>query len=548
MRAADWPARPHVVTGGLEHPGSVRPMRETATMVLPSGAPKGKETLLQALFPMCPLGLPSEPSVVVTHTKCLGNEVACLRDRVLMACPIPEALAVSQFAVVMRTIAQHIVRKVGYLTRYSRGRVLRHMAARHGLGLYGPACASLQSQPLTSLDARVKMFVKVEKHLWDGVSPPPCPRAIQYRGPRFNLEVGRYLLPIEGAIYAYLREDNELQLYTSKGVTPRGRAELIVRLWDRYASPAALCIDASRFDAHVRSEHLSAEHRIYQAFFPGDHYLQWLCHAQRRNAGEGQFGTRYQLIAGRMSGDVNTALGNTLIQLGVLATCVGAAQVSILAEGDDALVFGNRQEILRLATSVPAAALRLGFSLKVALAESLDSVEYCSGSPVELRPGQWDMLRAFPKPLITDCWSPRLVHGEEALARKARATAVCYALAYDGHPLYAAWARYALSWTRPVSFARRSWDPDLWPVKTGVVAERLAQHGAGPMSSREIALASDVAVASAAIAWDLDASWIRSAEDALQRAQGPWPDGLTPLDQHSLRSVAGELLRGVAAV
>ena len=54
---------------------------------------------------------------------------------------------------------------------------------------------TLLHSPLCSRDARIKGFVKVEAT--DGLSKDPDPRLISTRDPRYGLELGRFLSPVE---------------------------------------------------------------------------------------------------------------------------------------------------------------------------------------------------------------------------------------------------------------------------------------------------------------------------------------------------------------
>jgi hypothetical protein len=66
--------------------------------------------------------------------------------------------------------------------------------------VYQRAVDSLRSEPVRRDDARIKPFVKAEK-INVSKKPDPCPRLIQPRSPRYNVEVGVYLKPLERLVY-----------------------------------------------------------------------------------------------------------------------------------------------------------------------------------------------------------------------------------------------------------------------------------------------------------------------------------------------------------
>lgn len=66
--------------------------------------------------------------------------------------------------------------------------------------IYQDAVTSLASRVVERRDANLKTFVKAEK-INISKKPDPAPRVIQPRTPRYNVEVGRFLRPLEHHIY-----------------------------------------------------------------------------------------------------------------------------------------------------------------------------------------------------------------------------------------------------------------------------------------------------------------------------------------------------------
>lgn len=354
------------------------------------------------------------------------------------------------------------------------------MIQRHGRGLYGPALESLRSRPLERRDARVSLFLKAEKWQLPAGTELKTPRAIQFRGPRYNICLARYLAPLEKRLYSLLQRSHTRQrLYSSKGLCPTARAQQVRRLWERHPRPAVLCLDSSRFDAHVSEGVLRAEHSVYQELSRADRHLSWLLGLQRRNRGRGVHGTEYFLRGGRMSGDVNTALGNTVVNGGMLWLACRGEVADILVEGDDALVFAPLEVCRRLADRLPVALERWGFELRVSsIARTLGEISYCSSAVIAVGADLALSVREWPKPLVTDCWTVKPVTGR-AVAKKAYTLAVGLWYLYRGVPVYQAWAEYLLSWVGPTKvdpWYDREWWRRVQEAMAGPACEATAQH------------------------------------------------------------------------
>jgi hypothetical protein len=391
------------------------------------------------------------------------------------------------------------------------------MMKKHGPKLYGQALESLQKEPLTELDARVKLFLKAEKWRRPPHSSLKTPRAIQYRGPRYNIMAGTFLSPLEEELYPRLSDPqrNETRLFSSKGLTPNARASLVVNLWNRHPRPAALCLDHSRWDAHVSLPALRAEHSVYRILCGGNsHLLSWLLRLQEVNEGTGAHGTRYKLEGSRMSGDVNTALGNTVLNALVLKAALGAEadQLDILVDGDDGLVFGPLEVLKRVEGPLREGTLALGFELKCSFAHVLEEIDFCSGGVLTSEAGVL-AVREWPKPLNTDCWTAKPMSGLKAIAEKGYTTAVGLWYLYRGNPVYQAWAEYLLSHSAPAKLD--PWYDRNWYLRMAEVAAEEADS-----------VVTTGARASFACWSGVPPSEQLEMEALLAKSRGPWP--ITP--------------------
>lgn len=152
-------------------------------------------------------------------------------------------------------------------------------------------------------------------------------------------------------------------------------------------------IDASRFDAHVSQQMLQVEHAVYKRCYPGDRLLQQVLDLQLVNRGHTSNGIAYKCPGGRMSGDMNTALGNCLLML--IFTTVTMEQLgfnnkqwNMLCDGDDTLIFISERHASYLRTNFAGIFERAGMTIKLENeATSLHQISFCQGRIVDCEDG-----------------------------------------------------------------------------------------------------------------------------------------------------------------
>lgn len=434
---------------------------------------------MQRLLPVAPPGLAREVGEVAVHANTPDAELLTLTNRLLMLVPKPSEEGQRELERGLGLLIPALRQSVGLVLPWSRARSARHFIARKGPGLYGRAFLSLKEDPLSSKDHQVSMFLKAEKWVLMPGEPLKPARAIQFRGPRYNIELGRYLLPLEELLWSNLghggvRIRDQVWLHSSKGLTPNARARQVRALWDRYPGARALCLDHSRFDAHLSEEVLRMEHRVYTGLLGGARLLRWLLAAQCRTKGSTKHGRKYRTSGGRCSGDVNTALGNTIVSgLVLIAASHDISELSILVEGDDGVVFGPGPVIQHLGQVLAGRVLAYGFELKISEARTLGEIDYCSGRVI-VGEGDPRWVRAWPKPFTTDPWTARPVQGAKARTAKAYTMAVSAWVQYRGVPVYQAWGEWLMSHVPPGKFD--PWyDRDL-TVRLAPLLSQLAQE------------------------------------------------------------------------
>lgn len=460
---------------GLE-PGQGRLEGGGAICIIPIRLAKPEHTLievdskkersnrvLQRLFPSRQIPLPElQCTTTVVHENSRQSEYICLRNRVLMLTP--------KFSrVVSGDLSKSALEIATWLNEWCQSPLMttreatEHMVLKHGPGPYKKAGLSLINNPVEMEDTKIKFFIKAEKWRLEPGEYLKEPRAIQSRNPRYNIMLARFLVRIEEGLTAAGNTSvspNALRLYTTKGLNGSKKAQLIADIWNRYPRAAALSGDYSRFDAHVSREVLLAEHSVYKFIHKPNRLLNWLLAAQLKNRGRTRFGWKYTVSACRMSGDVNTSLGNTICNWMVLRSVTREYPVSCIAEGDDSLIIGNLEDILALSKTMSEDIKSYGMTFEYSLSRSFTDLDYCSARYIcpDTKPMQ---IREWPKPLQTDALVCLPVIGRRAVLEKAYTVATGCCVMYRGQPVYQAWASYLCSWSAPtkidLNYDRSKW-------------------------------------------------------------------------------------------
>jgi len=289
--------------------------------------------------------------------------------------------ALSGFARVLRFKLHHAspVERHAYVAATYSGRKL---------AVYQNAVAKLDRRGLLASDSFISTFLKWEKILVQ--AKRAVPRVIQPRGPAYNVELGRYLHPIEHLVYHSI--DQVFGHPTvMKGLNSSEQGRCFNEAWRDFQRPVALCIDASRFDQHIRRALLTFEHRVYDWIFSGDVYLRQLLRRQLRTRGFMRTGGtlfKYEVEGGRCSGDMNTAMGNIIIACagvyGWLESAGLLGRCRVLDAGDDCVVLGEKEAIIAAAPTLqPWFEANMGLIMKVEpLVEVLEQVSFCQTQPV----------------------------------------------------------------------------------------------------------------------------------------------------------------------
>lgn len=299
-----------------------------------------------------------------------------------------------------------LVRGFNSTTPISRQEFVGYYRGRKAT-IYQKAVDDLVNRAISPTDAHIKAFVKAERINFSDKHDPD-PRIIQPRDPRYNVEVGRYLRPIEDRLYHQVAvvfgEDTIFKGYNSQQMAAK-----FVEKWSRYTKPCGIGLDASRFDQHVSVDALKWEHSIYNRIYNSKE-LKRLLRWQLVNYGRGYTrdgSVKYQVDGRRMSGDMNTGMGNCLLMC-AMVHCYAfekGIKISLANNGDDCMVVMESSDAHSFTSDLSQWFTEMGFVMKVEKpVYDLERVEFCQTHPINVD-GTWLMVRKCATAIAKDCIS-----------------------------------------------------------------------------------------------------------------------------------------------
>jgi hypothetical protein len=319
---------------------------------------------------------------VETHNNSIANLIRGVGERVLYTdkkltpCIKPKS---GIFGVRCESYLRTVASCIGRQSPVTRQQFVEYYKGRRRT-LYQQAADGLVLKPVRPQDSHLSTFVKAEK-LNFSIKHDPAPRVIQPRNPRYNVELGRYLLPLEHKVYDAIDE-----LFFSPTIMSKynafQQASILKEKWDSFYNPICIGLDASRFDQHVSVEALKFEHSLYTKIFGKDKSLMQLLSWQLdkhgfARANDGKF--RYRRHGSRMSGDMNTSLGNKFLMCLMAKAYIDTKnfKIAFVNNGDDCLMFLERKNESKLADLKPYFA-DFGFKIVCEPAVSVfEQIEFC---------------------------------------------------------------------------------------------------------------------------------------------------------------------------
>lgn len=339
-----------------------------------------KQPPLEKRLTANPTGLPGS-SPVFSHASTVGNMSWAVRERVLGSIQdgqwVPTLKPVRFRTPGLLWFRRRVLSALGsgftpithsqYCGKYSGSK----------RAVYERASETLKLRPLVRHDSHITAFLKAEK--WSKLA---APRVISPRDPRYLLSVGVFVAPLEHPMYAAVKRAMGHRVIM-KGLDQEERAAVAIEHWSSFRDPVAIGLDASKFDQHCSPEALSYEHSFYKYAYNGDEelseMLSWqLVNRVFANCDDGK--CKWTQEGGRMSGDVNTALGNCILSSGMLYAYAKDTGLTIRAmvDGDDCVAFMERSDSKRFIDGLAKWYLERGFRMKIeGPYHQLCQIEFC---------------------------------------------------------------------------------------------------------------------------------------------------------------------------
>lgn len=255
--------------------------------------------------------------------------------------------------------------------------------------------------------ARVNAFIKHEKL---PVTPNKklVPRMIQPRKPEYNALLGRYIRPAEPYIFHLLQKmTNSITPVVGKGVDTIQLGKIVETKWRQFKRPVGIGFDQSRFDQHISNGALQFEHGLYDQIFHSAE-LRDLLREQLVTHGnllcdDGRL--KYSTDGGRCSGDMNTSLGNSLLQFAMIYSYASSHSVpsyEVLVNGDDSFIITEAEHVGAW-SGLGAFCKELGFMLTVEKpVHVLEKLSFCQMQPVYVPSIGYIMTRNCPNCVSKD--------------------------------------------------------------------------------------------------------------------------------------------------
>lgn len=352
--------------------------------------------------------------IITTHNNSIDNLIRGVGERVLFTdkkLTLPISNVGGIFERRCGVYKRSLVARLGKQSPVSRQQFVDHYKGRRRT-LYQAASDGLVLKPLRVPDSHLSTFIKAEK-INLSIKPDPAPRVIQPRKPRFNVEVGKYLLPIEHKVYDAIDELFNSPTIMSK-YNSKEQAGIIVDKWNSFKDPVCLGLDASRFDQHVGVEALQFEHDFYHRLF-NSKTLQKRLKRQINNVGyalatDGKF--KYVKRGSRMSGDMNTSLGNKFLMCLMALAFIKTKnfKIEFVNNGDDCLMITEKRNIQSLQSNLKSYFADFGFNIVTEPPVFLiEHIEFCQCKPAKVN-GIWRMVRNIKTCLLKDVTAVNLGH------------------------------------------------------------------------------------------------------------------------------------------
>jgi len=358
---------------------------------MPPGHPKGDCRINK--FTYCYVGNKHRDcGLVYTHNSCVCNDEMALKHRHQVA--TPKVVACTENLLKHFKIFEKLYFKTDLL---STQEVVNNYQGRWRRR-YEQARVSLNDRPLCAKDFILNWFTKPDKEV--KLEDLGVPRGIQYRNARAALMMGRFTHAVEGEIYK-LEDEYKTKVF-GKGVNLHDLAADFKKKVANFHNPVFLELDASKFDAHVSVDMLRVTRNLYMRLCrtPKDRQLVgYLWSRTFTNFGYTRNGIKYKTWGTRMSGDMDTGLGNCIVMYLLLCEYMKVVEIdkfSLSVNGDDSVIiieYGDLEKAKDISMFKD-----YGFKMKFQVSFALSEMEYCQCKLVETAYGP--VMARSPKRIL----------------------------------------------------------------------------------------------------------------------------------------------------
>jgi len=364
---------------------------------------------------------------IIAYHSCQANEAVALLNRHLIITKVTDEHTAIAKRCFSRYCQLHPPRE---LIPYTIQQVLNSKRGSKRK-TYKRAYLKYNMRGLIRRDYEINMFVKYERmSIRDPFKPP---RAIQARGPVFNLVLQQYILP-----YAkYLIRDDTLQhRYVTKGMDGYAVASLLHRGWSTFRRPVAKLLDHDRFDSRANRDWTVPMHEYVNM-----HYRHTKCAEMLSHLGQSKcvslHGLVYHADDTVFSGDVTTGDGNSTINKALITDYTDGIDCFVVLNGDDSVImleFDDLEELDRRDLQ------QYGFHTKSSTVYEFNDIEYCQCKPVKTING-WLMVRDPMRVMSrsTVCLQP---YSEKYLLSWFASVGDCEMSCNQGVPILYAFSQY----------------------------------------------------------------------------------------------------------
>lgn len=309
------------------------------------------------------------------HEHTIDEELRTLCNRHLFATPEPE-LESEEWKEFLKQV-KLLSRQIGRVPRCKFSELLKTKSGRKMRRFWGGIQKYLE-EGVSAKDSKITEMQKLEMYDVTKIEGKED-RGIQFRSTVYNAALASHLWNIEHRLI-HLHDGPHRMVM--KGLKPDDRMRHIACGTENMKKPVFFQLDHSRFDAHVNEHLLRAEHSVYAYCRKRNPEMMRLLKMQRKNIGRSFGGIVYKMKAKRMSGDVNTSLGNTILNLCMLRSWLSFNEVEgrIFLDGDDSVVIVEAEDVEKLG-SFEDYFLKLGMKTEGSTTEDLWQVEFCQSRP-----------------------------------------------------------------------------------------------------------------------------------------------------------------------